>query len=118
MSPAERLKDEDSDACQVQTFLDSVEPMSGSLSNMYCDGYAMVSRFVAHLAIEGDGACPELTPYQAAAVLQFLQHIQTREGKEDHAAGGSAHCGINHVLHWVSLQVMGFQASELEAVQS
>lgn len=104
------LYDEDSAAYQVQTFLDSVMPLRGNnICEEYFAGYRLVSNFVMHLVVEGDQAHPPLTPQEVAEVLGFLSLIETRPGKEDHAAGGSSMCGLITVLNWLRSQVQTFQ---------
>lgn len=90
----ERLHDVDSAAYQVQTFLDSVMPLRGNpVPKEYCEGYALISRYVMHLAVENDQACPPLTPGEVATVLGFLSLVEPRPGKEHHAAGARPRAG-------------------------
>jgi hypothetical protein len=107
LDPKERLADQDSSAYHVRALLDSNEMDCVADVAEYCEGLGQVERFAAHLAMEGDDANPPLSPNQGSAVLFFLSFIRTREGKEDHAAGGSAHCGFNHVLRWVAASMRG-----------
>jgi hypothetical protein len=111
VEPIDRLADTDSHAYQVRTFINSVQLQDVNDVATYCEGLAQLERFAAHLALEGDEASPPISPSQAAAVLTFLSFLETREGCEDHAAGGSAHCGFNHVVRWLSDAVEAFEPS-------
>jgi hypothetical protein len=114
VSPASRLADPDSFAHQVNQFLCSVKPERGLCGpEEFCDGQNQVQRLVTHLAFEGDQANPDITLRQAASILYFIRHMETREGCENHAAGGTAHCGFNHVLYWMEQRLL-----MLVAVQS
>lgn len=105
-SPATRLADPDSFACQVQAFLDCVQRLSGNaVEAHHFDGRELVRELVQRLAIEGDGARPQLTQTECVLVIRWLSALETRKNTDSFCDGGVANCGFNFVVSWVADQV-------------